>query len=321
MTDANGGGSSTAVGGARGPAYPYIDLRKAVERTQVVADKGGGRQPMPPESFYALWNIGAKSSGARQTIAALGYYGLVDYIGRGNDRRAKLTELAKRIVFDQQEDSPERAAAIREAALEPPIFRELFDRFGHIVPADSVLQTYLMRDKSFTKQGAETATDNYKSTFEYAGLGEPDKKSDENVSNRGDAGVEYGGARVGDLIDYESGGSIANAAPMRVRAVSLDQAWVFVDGSETGLEMEQVIVRERPSGEGEQKERPTLPLAKRDQELDETKPGTRRAIFPLDDGDVTLTFPEGLSAEALTDLDDYLKIFLKKERAKAQKTT
>lgn len=50
------------------------------------------------------------------------------------------------------------------------------------------------------------------------------------------------------------------------------------------------------------------------------KPGTRRAIFPLDDGDVVLTYPEGLSGTALTDLDDYLKIFLKKERTKAAKT-
>jgi hypothetical protein len=183
-----------------------------------------------------------------------------------------------------------------------------------------------MIERGFTKQGAEAATDNYKSTFEFAGLGEPDKMSDENGSNREGGGVKYGGARVGDLIDYETGGAIANPEPMRVRALSADQAWVFVEGSETGLEMEQVIVKERAQSDGS-KERPTLPLMQppqhqqqhQQQQPEETKPGTRRAIFPLDDGDVTLTFPEGLSAEALTDLDDYLKIFLKKERAKAAK--
>jgi hypothetical protein len=318
MAEMNGGDNAASVSAARGPAYPYVDLRKAVERAQVVADKGGGRQPMPPESFYSLWGIGAKSSSARQTLAALNYYGLVDYMGRGKDRRAKLTDLAKQIVFDQQENSAEKAAAIRQAALEPPIFRELFERYGHILPADTVFHTYLMRDKGFTKQGAEAATDNYKSTFEYAALAEPDKKPDENVSNVGDSGVEYGGARVGDLIDYEAGGAIANPEPMRVRALSPDQAWVFVEGSETGLEMDQVIVKERGHSEVQAKDRPTMPLAK-SQEQEEAKPGTRRAIFPLDDGDVTLTFPEGLSTEALTDLDDYLKIFLKKERAKAAK--
>lgn len=318
MANVNGGSKDGKVGGARGPAYPYIPLGRAVERTQVIADKGAGRQPMPPESFYALWGIGAKSSSARQTIAALGYYGLVEHVGRGNDRRAKLSELARRIVFDQREGSLDRATALRQAALEPPIFRELYDRYGPVLPADTAFHSYLMMERSFTKQGAEACTDNYKSTFEYAGLAEPEKMPAARDSNGGGNEVEYGGARAGDLIDYEAGGAIANREPLRVRALSPDQAWVFVEDSETGLEMDQVIVRERSQGERQQPDRPTLPLGGKSQE-EEPKAGTRRAIFPLDDGDVTLTFPEGLSAEALTDLDDYLKIFLNKERAKAAK--
>lgn len=320
MAEGSDGGNDAKLSVSRGPAYPYIDLRKAIERTQVVADKGAGRQPMPPESFYTLWGIGAKSSGARMTLAALGYYGLVDAIGKGNGRRAKLTDLARRIVMDQREASPERAAAIRQAALEPPIFRELYERYGHIIPADSVLQSYLMIERGFTKQGAEAATDNYKSTFEFAGLGEPDEKSEMKDSNGGQSGVEYGGARVGDLIDYEAGGAIANREPLRVRALSPDQAWVFVEGSETGLEMEQVIVRERPEAPP-QRERPTMPLTPDASRPDEHKveAGYRSETFDTDEGAIKISWPSNLSSQSVTDMKDWLDLL--KRRIERRATT
>ncbi|QQN75037.1 hypothetical protein [Croceicoccus sp. YJ47] len=58
---------------------------------------------------------------------------------------------------------------------------------------------------------------------------------------------------------------------------------------------------------------PKLPLPKEEHD-DQTGIGMRKAMFPLDEGDVTLIFPEGISADGLGDLADYLEIFLKKER-------
>ncbi|MEI9983482.1 MAG: hypothetical protein WDN69_09915 [Aliidongia sp.] len=40
--------------------------------------------------------------------------------------------------------------------------------------------------------------------------------------------------------------------------------------------------------------------------------GMRREIFALDEGDVTLTYPAALSADSYSDLEAYLRIFLKK---------
>jgi hypothetical protein len=318
MADQNGDNKDTSVSATRGPAYPYVDLRKAVERVQVVADKGAGRQPMPPESFYALWNIGAKSSSARQTFAALNYYGLVDYIGRGNERRGKLTDLARRIVFDQREGSPERAAAIRQAALEPAIFRELYDRYGHITPADSVLHSYLMIERGFTKQGAEATADNYKSTFEFAGLGEPDKKSgDEGETREIEEG--RGDARVGDLIDFEVGGVLANAEPLRVRALSPDQAWVFVDGSETGLPMEQVIVKKRAAATTPGATPPRLPLDTADKgKFEEAVPeGYRTEQFDTDEGLIKISWPSNLSLQSVEDMKEWLTLLQKRIERRA----
>jgi hypothetical protein len=45
--------------------------------------------------------------------------------------------------------------------------------------------------------------------------------------------------------------------------------------------------------------------------------GVRKAVFALTEGDVTITFPEGLSPESVLDLSDYLDIFLKKAKREA----
>ena len=46
-------------------------------------------------------------------------------------------------------------------------------------------------------------------------------------------------------------------------------------------------------------------------------PGMRRAVFTLVEGDVEIMFPEGLSKDSVTDLDDYIKIWLRKMKRDA----
>lgn len=45
----------------------------------------------------------------------------------------------------------------------------------------------------------------------------------------------------------------------------------------------------------------------------------RRAIFPLDEGDVELIFPANMSQEGYEELDEYLKVFLKKEKKRKER--
>jgi hypothetical protein len=40
----------------------------------------------------------------------------------------------------------------------------------------------------------------------------------------------------------------------------------------------------------------------------------RKAMFPLVEGDVTLTFPADLSADSFDELNSYLQIFLKRAK-------
>lgn len=47
-------------------------------------------------------------------------------------------------------------------------------------------------------------------------------------------------------------------------------------------------------------------------------PGMRQAVFTLEEGDVTLTFPDNLSADSYAELSEYLAIFLRRsQRQKA----
>jgi hypothetical protein len=70
-------------------------------------------------------------------------------------------------------------------------------------------------------------------------------------------------------------------------------------------EEEQAVI---PAGTPDQKSRvPVMP----------PKPGMRQAVFPLGDGDVTLTFPEGLSVAGYEELEGYLEMFLKSAKRRA----
>lgn len=124
----------------------------------------------------------------------------------------------------------------------------------------------------------------------------------------------YGGANVGDLIQWEADGVLCLPNAARVRAVRPHEGkeWVFVEGSETGIPMEQVIVEQKGQEGSKVTNPPTLPL-----ESDSQRLGTRKEVFALDEGDVVLTFPENLSAASFYDLEGHLGLFLRKAQRRA----
>ena len=46
-------------------------------------------------------------------------------------------------------------------------------------------------------------------------------------------------------------------------------------------------------------------------------PGQRRAVFDLTEGEVVITFPDSMSPESVSDLQDYLNVFMKKAKREA----
>ncbi|WP_371424698.1 hypothetical protein [Tardiphaga sp.] len=102
-----------------------------------------------------------------------------------------------------------------------------------------------------------------------------------------------------------------------VRAVHEHEGhkWVFVEGSETGVLMSDATLLEKGASAPPSVTPPTLSLPPKQ---DEATKGARKAVFPISDGDVVLTFPEDISGKGLKRLKRYLDIFLDEEIENAE---
>lgn len=220
----------------RSPAFPFIDLSKALERADQFR-AAEGKHLVPVTSAMKSWNLGEETSSGRRTVAALGHFGLFIDEGIGEARKVRLSELALNILLDNQPASPERDDLIRKAAIAPPIHKELWEKWGNALPSEATIQTYLVRDRGFSAAGASDLIREYKSTLSFA-------KLDQSV-NMLDGMPDNKQVDVGDFVQVEIGGALTLAAPALVRAIQEHegQKWVFIEGSDTGVPMEHVVLQ------------------------------------------------------------------------------
>jgi hypothetical protein len=176
----------------RSPAYPFIALRKAVERAQQLYERNK-RHPAPMAVAAGLWGYKEKSSGGLQTVSALKQYGLLRDEGSGEDRQVRLTDLALSILLDDVPNSPERAAAIKQAATRPKLFAEMVGKWGVELPNDETIRTYLKRDKGFNDDAVSGVIKDFKDTIEYAKLTDSDKITSTDDDGTGVPDSVYGG--------------------------------------------------------------------------------------------------------------------------------
>ena len=158
----------------RGPNYPSLSLEEAISRIGQFKEANAARIAVSVDTAFRIMKFKGASGASRPVLASLNYYGLLDYIGRGDDRKVKLSDLAIRIVFDKLPNSPERIAALKEAALKPAIHARLADELKLPPPSDVVLERFLVVDCEYSKSAAQTIIGVYKDTLEYAGLNNPD---------------------------------------------------------------------------------------------------------------------------------------------------
>lgn len=293
----------------RSPSYPSVPLRQAVENIAKI-EKLYRSSSIDRLNAAKLLGYSGLSGPANQALAALSSYGLLDRAGKGE---ARVTERARDILHADSQDA--RNARLWEAALEPSLFRDLRERFsGHAVPPEDGVVTYLNR-QGFNPNAVRPAAKAFLETMSYLEeLGASESHGAEEGSGANNlvppdpSDTVYGGAAIGDLIQWEVEGSLQLPKPMRIRAISDDGFWVFVEQSETGIPMTQAIVEEKAAANFKP---PHLPL--------DAAPakGTRREVFALDEGDVVLTFPDNLSSASYEDLEAYVQLFLRKAKRRA----
>lgn len=152
----------------RSPSFPYVDLKVALEKAETFRQKEG-RNAASFEIAVANWGYSPKSSGAKQTVAALRAFGLLDPEGP-----VKLTDVAIRVLMDKRDPSPEREALIRKLALNPSMHKRLWDRYGVNLPSDANLRHSLIFDDGFNENAVEDFIEEYKATIAFAKLMESD---------------------------------------------------------------------------------------------------------------------------------------------------
>ncbi|MSQ40335.1 MAG: hypothetical protein EXR55_01455 [Dehalococcoidia bacterium] len=132
----------------RSPNYPALNLAAAIGAVKSLYPKVGRGEFTSADAARA-WGYKSASGPLRSKVAALKQYGLIEQRRGGN---AKLSTRALTLAL-RAPASMEYTAALGQAALEPPLFRELYESGKHTTAADALRQ-HLIVERAFTSRGA-----------------------------------------------------------------------------------------------------------------------------------------------------------------------
>ncbi len=227
----------------KSPNYPSLGLADAIDAVAKI--EGQYRSSAAArEDAAKLMGYTSLSGPASKSLAALASYGLVEKAGKG---MLRVTPLARAILHPTSD--VEKAEATVKAGLTPNLFREIREHFDDVpVPPEQGVATFLNR-AGFNPSAVPKAARAFLNTAEMLerlkvieshGVSESDGAESTLPDEKG----SFGGASLGDMIQWESQGALQFQTPRRVRAISEDGEWVAVEGSDTAIPMNQVIVEQ-----------------------------------------------------------------------------
>ncbi|MBE7414188.1 MAG: hypothetical protein HS130_02715 [Deltaproteobacteria bacterium] len=120
----------------RSPNFPTISIDKATELVQKLYNKYL-RSSVPVNLAIEAMGYSVKSSGSKQLVATLTYYGLIEAKGQKDERKVSVSELAFKIL--KNPNTRERDLAIRAAALKPSIFHKIYSDHQDHLPQEELL--------------------------------------------------------------------------------------------------------------------------------------------------------------------------------------
>jgi hypothetical protein len=292
----------------RSPAYPYVNLEGALNRVKQFYEKEQ-RNAANINIAVTHWGFEKDSSSGSQTVAALISFGLMADEGSGDKRSVRLTQDALRIHLDTRSDSTEKADLLKKCALSPKIHRQIWDKWGASLPSDANLRHYLLFDWEvpFNENSVDFFIGEYKSTIAFAKLSESDKVESEGGEG-GEADIKYTPA-VDDYVQWEHNGVFGFPEPKRIRELTPDGLYAFVDGQLGAILSTELIKEEPPKG------KPLLASFVAGERIGVLPPNKamQEYVVPLADGTrAVFQWPVTLTVEDIEDLKDSLKILERK---------
>ncbi len=163
----------------RSPNYPTVPITTALDSARKFYAKAQ-RTTVHPEEAQRAMGYSKPSGASRSRLAALRQYGLLDDTKGG----VRLTELGLRLLHPQSDEEYQQAVA--EAALTPPLFKELWE--SHRSADPSIIASHLIRTRNFSTAGAKYAADAFKATVSIV-KAPPEGYSSPDAGQRPDPGV------------------------------------------------------------------------------------------------------------------------------------
>lgn len=147
----------------RSASYPYLPLADALERLVSFKNALGINGSFNRETVITAIGYGSVSGASTRAVAALVHYGLLD---REKDMYS-LSQLGRQYLVPIQ-DSDEKAA-IKEATLQPKLFRQIFtDYEGQVLPRQ--LANILAIKHGIQSKAAPLVVKVIEESFRFAGL-------------------------------------------------------------------------------------------------------------------------------------------------------
>lgn len=322
---------SASPRGVRGPSYPAVTLEQAIERAQAFYSHER-RNAAPTSAAAKHWGYSETSSSWRIVLSALIQFGLLEDTGSNANRFVKLTELALDILLDSP-DSPKRLDAIRVAARSPKLYGEILNKWtADELPSDQTLKYYLLREKGFNAGSVDNFIKDFRGSIIFAKL---DKPSIIHSSNSATTQLEQAKDEspipeqkeipsFGDLVQWESGGRLMFPLPAKVIGKSPDGEFLFVEGSPTGIPVEEVTVIQQAaanpgaSAAPPQRDQNNFPNKPANLQLMRPAMGIKQDTFSLDEGQIVLQWPAQMSESSYEDFKDWVELQLRKIKRSVQ---
>lgn len=155
----------------RSPGYPHISLPAAVSLVQKIRPVADDSHAVSLGAAAEALGLAPESSWLNLRLAALKKFGLIEDLpaGETRERHVRLTSAAVMLATIPHYEVMNSVLRQR-AALRPPIYNDLWERFGPILPANEPMRDYLVKERQFNPQSVDALLENFRSTIEYAEL-------------------------------------------------------------------------------------------------------------------------------------------------------
>lgn len=196
----------------RGVSYPSTHIGAAINLAKKYFD-AERKAEAPVAAAIGHFGYSETSSGGRQAISTLLQFGLLEDIGRGNDRHVKLTDNALTVLLAEP-DGEDFFRAMRACVASPKIYQELFRKWPDALPSDQSISFYLAKDKNFNVSSIPSFLKDLRLSMSLAGVDHPAEllTSVDDSEPVKPVGMKY----VGDIVRRQreaNAGRTVQAAP------------------------------------------------------------------------------------------------------------